>query len=379
VTVELHEELLSDAEAAEAADRGSTLRLIAASGARIRRAAALREFDEPAAQALDLMAQDGRPRAAVVIGYGTGATIAGLIGAAAGAGATVPIVPVPGPALPGWVGPLDLVVVASTAGRAPEICQALGEAARRGSRVVCIAPGSSPVGELCQRVRGTLIAMGDEQAPVWARFWSVAVPVFIALETAGVLPRPDYEAAAAAADETAVRCRPSQEPFVNPAKEIALRIAESSAAVWAGGRIAAIAAERFADQVALRAGLLVSHAALADLGRGQLGLLDGPLAAGSADPFYDPFEDGGAAASGRAAVVLISEEGVDPRTAVAEALVREKGMPLTTFSTQYPDPLARAAQLVALADFSAAYVALLTGADADQGRTIEEYRLRTAQ
>ena len=377
--MELHEELLSDAEAAEAADRGSTLRLIAAGGARIRRAAALREFDEPAGAALDRMAQDGRPRAAVVIGYGTGAAIAGLIGAAAGAGATVPIVPVPGPALPGWVGPLDLVVVASTAGRAPEICQALGEAARRGSRVVCIAPESSPVGELCQGVRGTLIAMGDEQAPVWARFWSVAIPAFMALEAAGAVPRPDYEAAAAAADETAVRCRPSQEPFVNPAKEIALRIAENAAAVWAGGRIAAIAAERLADQVALRAGLVVAHAALADLGRGQLGLLDGPLAAGSADPFYDPFEDGGSGPAGRAAVVLVAEEGADPRTAVAEALVREKGLPLSTFTTQYADPLARAAQLIALADFSAAYVALLTGAGADQGRSVEEFRLRTAQ
>ncbi|MGH3417097.1 MAG: hypothetical protein ACRDSS_11565, partial [Actinocrinis sp.] len=61
--MELHEELLSDAEAAEQADHGGSLRLIAATGARIRRAAALREFDPDADAALHALAADGRPRA----------------------------------------------------------------------------------------------------------------------------------------------------------------------------------------------------------------------------------------------------------------------------------------------------------------------------
>ncbi|HEV2347721.1 MAG TPA: SIS domain-containing protein [Actinocrinis sp.] len=374
--MELHEELLDDAEAAERADHGGTLRLIAATGARIRRAAALREFDPMADEALRALAGEGRPRALIVIGYGTGATVARLLTAVAGAAATVPIVSVPGPALPGWVGPLDLVVVASTAGRAPEISAALAEAGRRGCRIIAVAPTISPIGDLCKQIRGTLIAMADDVAPVWSRLWSIAVPTFIAAETAGVIPPQRYDAAASAADEAAIRCRPSQEPFVNPAKEIALRFAESAPAVWASGQVAAVAAERMADQAALRAGLPVTHAALPDLGRGQFGLLDGPLAAGSGDIFRDPFEDG---VDRTAAVVLLAEDGVDPRLSVVENLVRDRGIPLTVLTAEQPDPLARAAHLIAVADFAAAYLALLVGSGPDQGRTIDEYRLRTAQ
>jgi glucose/mannose-6-phosphate isomerase len=374
--VDLHEELLSDAEAAERADHGGTLRLIAATGARIRRAAALREFDPAADQALRDLAADGRPRAMIVLGYGSGATVARLLTAVAGSTATVPVVPVPGPALPGWVGPLDLVVVASTAGRSPEICAALAEAGRRGSRIVVVAPPTSPIGEVCQQIRGTLIAMADDVAPVWSRLWSIAIPTLIAAETAGVIPPQRYDVAASAADEAAIRCRPSQEPFVNPAKEIALRLGESVPAIWASGQVAAVAAERLADQAALRAGIPASHATLPDLGRGQLGLLDGPLAAGSADIFRDPFDDGDAKS---AAVVLLAEDGADPRLAVVESLVRDRGIPLTMFTAEQADPLARAAHLISLVDFAAAYLALLTGIGPDQGHTIEEYRLRTAQ
>ncbi|MGH6655753.1 MAG: SIS domain-containing protein [Actinocrinis sp.] len=374
--MELHEELLSDAEAAEQADHGGSLRLIAATGARIRRAAALREFDPDADAALHALAADGRPRAMIVLGYGTGATVARLLAAVAGAAAAVPIVHVPGPALPGWVGPLDLVVVASTAGRAPEISAALTEAGRRGCRIVVVAPSSSPIGEMCKQVRGTLISMADEVAPVWSRLWSIAVPTLIAAETVGVIAAQDYAGAASAADEAAIRCRPSQEPFVNPAKEIALRLAESVPAVWASGQVAAVAAERLSDQAALRAGVPAAHAALPDLGRGQFGLLDGPLTSGSTDIFRDPIEDG---AGRTAAVVLLAEDGADPRLGVVESLVRGRGVAMTVFAAEETDPLARAADLIAIADFAASYLALLVGIGPDQGRIIDEYRLRTAQ
>jgi glucose/mannose-6-phosphate isomerase len=375
--MELHEELLADAEAAEAADHGGTLRLIAATGARIRRAAALRELDAAADAALRQVESDGRPRALVLIGYGTGATVARLLTAVAGVNATVPIVSVPGPGLPGWVGPMDLVVVASTTGHAPEIATALSEAGRRGCRIVAVTPAQSPVGQVCQQVRGALLDMPDEVAPVWARLWSVAVPVLMTAEVTGVIRPQPYEAAAAAAEETAIRCRPSQEAFVNPAKEIALRFAETVPAVWASGQVAAVAAERLSDLAALRAGRSSSHAALPDLGRGQLGLIDGPAAA-ARDLFYDPEQDGGPEAP-RTSVILLSEDGADARLSVLTGLIEDRGIPSTLIAAQQPEPLARAAHLIALADFSAAYLALLTGASPDQGHTIEEYRLRTAQ
>ena len=374
------EELLADPQALENADQGGTLRLVAMSGARIRRASALRELDPAAGEALDAVAAEGRPRALVVLGYGTGATVAKLIAAVVGAGSSVPILSVPGPALPGWIGPLDLVVVASTTGRSPEIVAALTEAGRRGCRVVMVAPPDSALGRLAGPSRAALLGMADEVAPVWARLWSVAIPALLAVEAAGILPPQSYEAAATAADDAAVRFRPSQETFVNPAKEIALRCAEHPLAAWSAGPIATVAAGRLADQAALRAGRPVLHASLPDLGRGQLGLLDGSAsAAAEADLFYDPEVDGPRTGGASPAFVLLSEAGVEPRAAVVEAMVNERNLPLSTVVAEQSTTLERAAYLIALADFTACYLAIAVGAGPDQGSSIEEFRLRTAQ
>jgi glucose/mannose-6-phosphate isomerase len=374
------DELLADPQALEDADQGGTLRLVAMSGARIRRAAALRELDPEAARSLDAVAADGRPRALVLLGYGTGATVAKLVSAVVGAGASVPILSVPGPALPGWIGPLDLVVVASTTGRSPEIAAALAEAGRRGCRIVVVAPPSSEVAAVAGPARAALLGMADASAPVWARLWSVAVPALLAVEAAGILPAQSYEAAAAAADDAAVRFRPSQEPFVNPAKEIALRAAEHPLAAWSAGPIATVAAGRLADQAALRAGRPVLHASLPDLGRGQLGLLDGSAAASAeADLFYDPEVDGPRAGGTAPAFVLLSEAGVEPRASVVEAMVTERNLPLSTVIAEQATTLERAAYLIALADFTACYLAIAVGAGPDQGKAIEEFKLRTAQ
>jgi hypothetical protein len=373
------EELLADPQALEAADQGGTLRLVAMGGARIRRAAALRDLDPAAGQALDTVAADGRPRALVLLGYGTGATVAKLVSSVAGAGTSVPILSVPGPALPGWIGPLDLVVVASTTGRSPEIAAALLEAGRRGCRIVVVAPPSSEVARIAGQTRSALLGMADESAPIWARLWSVTVPALLAVEAAGILPAQPYEAAATAADDAAVRFRPSQEAFVNPAKEIALRAAEHPVAAWGAGPVATISAARLADQAALRAGRPVLHASLPDLGRGQLGLLDGSAAPTEAELFYDPEFDAPRAVGSSPAFVLLSEAGVEPRASVVEAMVNERNLPLSTVVAEQSTTLERAAYLIALADFTACYLAIAVGAGPDQGKAIEEFRLRTAQ
>ncbi|HET9168449.1 MAG TPA: SIS domain-containing protein [Actinospica sp.] len=373
------EELLADPQALEDADQGGTLRLVAMGGARIRRAAALRDLDPASARALDAVAADGRPRALVLLGHGTGATVAKLIASVVGAGAGVPILSVPGPALPGWIGSMDLVVVASTTGRSPEIAAALAEAGRRGCRIVVVAPPSSELARLAEPARAALVGMADESAPIWARLWSVTVPALLACEAADIVPAQSYEGAAAAADDAAVRFRPSQEAFVNPAKEIALRCVEHPVAAWGAGPAATISAARLADQAALRAGRPVLHASLPDLGRGQLGLLDGSASTAASDLFYDPEFDGPRSGGSAPAFVLLSEAGVEPRAAVVEAMVNERNLPLSTVVAEQSTTLERAAYLIALADFTACYLAIAVGAGPDQGKAIEEFRLRTAQ
>jgi hypothetical protein len=60
-------------------------------------------------------------------------------------------------------------------------------------------------------------------------------------------------------------------------------------------------------------------------------------------------------------------------------MVHERNLPLSTVVAEQPTTLERAAYLIALADFTACYLAIAVGAGPDQGKAIEEFRLRTAQ
>ncbi|MGI8953777.1 MAG: SIS domain-containing protein, partial [Nocardioidaceae bacterium] len=92
--------LLDDPDALLAAD--TELRRIAESGARVRR-----ETDA-AAEQLTMLDNTSRPRAIVAAGSG-----GRLLRAVLEPSCPVPFVAWSGPGLPGWAGPLDLVVIAA--------------------------------------------------------------------------------------------------------------------------------------------------------------------------------------------------------------------------------------------------------------------------
>ena len=108
----LDEALLDDAEALAAADRGATLLAVASAGAQVRMAVT-------AAEEADVrrIADDGRPRCVVVAALGSSAMVGDLLNAFAGPGSPVPVQAVHSSTLPGWVGPVDLVVAVSLSGR----------------------------------------------------------------------------------------------------------------------------------------------------------------------------------------------------------------------------------------------------------------------
>ena len=64
-----------------------------------------------------------------------------LLAALAGPGSPVPVFPVHSATLPGWVGPLDLVVAVSMSGRAHGPLAVAAEAARRGCRLLTVGAG----------------------------------------------------------------------------------------------------------------------------------------------------------------------------------------------------------------------------------------------
>ena len=131
------ESRLDDETALGAADL--RLRTLAESGSRVRREAgdAAAVIDRAVAES-----EQARPRAVIAAGPDSR-----LLRAVLEPWCPVPFVAWPGPALPGWSGSLDLVVVLAPDGRDIGTASAVAEAVRRGCQVVVACPAGSMVAE----------------------------------------------------------------------------------------------------------------------------------------------------------------------------------------------------------------------------------------
>ena len=126
---------LDDPAALGAADH--LLRRLAMAGARVR--AEL----EAAEDALSKVDSDGfRPRAVLAAGRD-----ARLVRAILEPVCPVPFVAWPGPGLPGWAGPLDLVIVLGGLNEDSDAVSAASEAERRGCGLMVACPPDSPVAQ----------------------------------------------------------------------------------------------------------------------------------------------------------------------------------------------------------------------------------------
>src|SRR6187431_912440 len=127
-------------DAAVLADADDTFRALAESGARVRRAAG--DAAEAIADAVARAEEFARPRAVIAAGPDSR-----LLRAVLEPWCPVPFVAWPGPALPGWAGSLDLVVVLAPDGSDSGTASAVAEAVRRGCQVVVACPPNSRVAE----------------------------------------------------------------------------------------------------------------------------------------------------------------------------------------------------------------------------------------
>ncbi|HEX6328633.1 MAG TPA: hypothetical protein VFZ72_18850, partial [Jiangellaceae bacterium] len=193
---------LDDLEALESID--PVLREIAGWGAEVRRA------DAAAADAMAALDPSDRPRA-VIAGGADGRLFRAVLEPVC----PVPFVAWPHPGLPGWAGPLDLVVVMSPGGNEEDAVSAVAEASRRGCAVLVAAPADSPVASAAQSTATVLLPAGTDDPT------ALAVPVLKALHVLGLGPDVSAEPVAAALDDVAVRCGPHVTVDQNPAKEIA--------------------------------------------------------------------------------------------------------------------------------------------------------------
>ncbi|MFT3661588.1 MAG: hypothetical protein QM809_09340 [Gordonia sp. (in: high G+C Gram-positive bacteria)] len=290
---------LDDIEALHSADRDGLLHSAALAGAQVRAVA------EAQSEGVLAALGDLRPRAVVIVTGGdlptTGA--ADLVVATCAARIDVPVVVVP--SLPGWIGPLDVVVVAGSDAGDPLLSNALTRAARRRADVVVLAPLEGPLREAAGIGRRGAVPVIDlsPRLNVDPRFGFTGlvaglVAVLTALTAVRLTPAPPaLHDVADLLDAEAAADHPGRETFHNQAKMLAARVA-GHRGVWAGDTAAASAVARRACAAFFEiAGRPAAHA---NEGRALAVFADhgGPTTTGAAvdSIFYDPEFDGPPAA-----------------------------------------------------------------------------------
>jgi hypothetical protein len=273
--------LLEDTDALAGAD--PVLRRLAEAGARLRKETA--EALVPIAR----MEQLSRPRAVVAAGP-EARFIRGML---------EPVCPVPFVAwqahgLPGWVGALDLVVVMASDGATPGRVATVHEAVRRGAQLLLACPSASTVAEHAASRSTTLLPTST------ADTLAAAIVVLTALHEMQLGPQVNPDNVADAMDQVAEDCSPYVDVSENPAKDLALGLADAQPLLWGGSVLAARASRRLAEAMRAASG----RPALAADAEELLPIVE---SAAPRDPFADPFED--AAPSDRRPCLVTLDDG----------------------------------------------------------------------
>lgn len=389
----LDESRLDDAAALEAGDARGALRALASAGAQVRRSLV-------AAQEAGIERVGGgvRPRSVLVASLGGSEAVADTLDLLAEPGSPVPVTSRRSGPLPGWVGPLDLVIAVSQSGRAPGPLALAAEAARRGASLLTVGAADSPLAEVSARARGVHVETAVATPSTRTALFSLLVPVLRAADVLGLASCPvaELEEVANVLDAVATECRPSSDTFVNPAKSLALDLAPTIPVVLGTSPMAGVASRRAAAVLARTARIPATHGTLPHDASSVLACFDGPYAASAgsaagADLFADPFLDG--PVTPRLGLLLLRGTSpdtfaggtpsvtFDPATealadAVAEA-ARESGVRVWEHHAAPGGPVVGLASLIALTDFAATYLALGLGIDPTVSAHVADLRDRT--
>ncbi len=163
-------------------------------------------------------------------------------------------------------------------------------------------------------------------------------------------------------DRVAERCGPAIVTYSNPAKTLAAELADSLPVVWTEGTSAGPAGRRFAAALAELSGTPAVVADLPEALAAHSALLAGRLAAG-ADPddfFRDRVEEPAAL---HARVVLLRDRPAGGLTAAPNArdLALGHDTPISELEPEEGGELETLAELIAITDFAAVYLALASG------------------
>jgi hypothetical protein len=183
--------------------------------------------------------------------------VSALLGRVAG----VPIIVASG--TPPWIGPLDVVVVAGDDPGDPALAATASMAARRGARLLLVAPFEGPLGDAAAGRAAVL----EPRLPLADAFGLTRYLAagLAALATVDDAVRVDVAALADDVDAEVLRSSAGREVFTNPAKALAGRM-DGRRVVLAADSATALALAHHGSAVLLRvAGRVAAAAGLADV------------------------------------------------------------------------------------------------------------------
>ncbi|KAA2260938.1 hypothetical protein F0L68_19240 [Solihabitans fulvus] len=243
----LDDSLLDDSARLADADTAGFLRAAALAGAQVR------ATSEAAAElGVSAVLADVRPRALVLVTRpGVGPAVARLVGALLGPSCPVPVVVAD--SVPTWVGALDVVVAHTDDSNDVVLAETVDRAARRGAQILLTAPQDGPVAAAA--AGRALLLPPRIELPRGFDFVRALTGALIVLGQLGLL-RTDLDMLADELDREAERGHPMHESFVNPAKALALRLADRTPLLWGLDEVAAAVAGHGAATLAGRAGVV---------------------------------------------------------------------------------------------------------------------------
>jgi len=362
--------LLDDIDGMSALDASAMLPAIASSGAQMREALATINRSD-----LAEIAKGEQPRNVIVAGLGGSGVGGQVLRAVLGHSTPVPIHLEQTHSLPGWVGPMDVVIGVSCSGATEETLSMTAEAGRRGARVITIGAGGSDLEKLSGSIGSAYhFAIDAKGRSPRASLWTHATPLLMVANALGIahIDEKEFDIAADLMDELSVANGPSIPLGENSAKTLAVACAESLPMVWGTGMIGATAAGRFMAQLAENAKIPAAHGELPEVGHNQIVTFDGVLAGAAPEP--DIFRDRDELIDRRTHLFILRDTNehpaVEKRIGIVSQIAADRNVPVTLIQAQNGHPISRLASLIIPTDWASAYAGIALGIDPSQISTI---------
>jgi glucose/mannose-6-phosphate isomerase len=370
----INDPLLDDISGMMAGDPANMLAAVASSGAQMREAVSVIDRLK-----LAEVTKGDQPRNILIAGLGGSGVGGDVLRAVIGQSTPVPIVSERSHSLPGWVGPMDVVIGVSCSGMTEETLSTTAEAGRRGARVITIGASGSDLEKLSNSISSAVHFPIDAKGrSPRASLWTHATPLLMVANALGIahIDEKEFEIAADLMDELSVANGPSAPLGENFAKSLALTCAGSLPMVWGTGMIGATAAGRFMAQLAENAKIPAAHGELPEVGHNQIVTFDGVLA--GAAPARDIFSDDDGVIDRRTHLFILRDTNEHPavakRIGIVSQIASDRNVPVTLIQAQDGNPISRLVSLIVPTDWASVYAGLALGIDPSEISTINQLK-----